>query len=98
MAASKVKNAAQQGNFDVDYVIVYRFADTGEGGKIRNDATFTDSRLEQKSAVAQFEKLIHALSAVGLGTEVRAGDHCSVLIFLKLASERHLNAEVYRSR
>lgn len=43
-------------------------------------------------------KLIQALNDVGLSTEVRNGDNCAVLIFVKIASDRHLRAEVYRSR
>jgi anoctamin-10 len=43
-------------------------------------------------------KLIQALNDVGLATEVRNGDNCSVLIFVKVASNNHLRAEVYRSR
>ena len=35
---------------------------------------------------------------MGLATEVRNGDNCAVLIFVRVASEKHLNAEVYRSR
>lgn len=31
-------------------------------------------------------------------TEVRNGDNCAVLVFVKVASARHLEAEVYRSR
>jgi anoctamin-10 len=52
----------------------------------------------QEKAEAQFVQLIQALSDVGLITEVRNGDHCAVLIFVKSASEKHLNAEVYRCR
>jgi hypothetical protein len=33
-----------------------------------------------------------------LATEVRNGDNCAVLIFVKAALENHLQAEVYRSR
>ena len=49
-------------------------------------------------AEAQFVKLIEALNSVGLATEVRNGDDCAVLIFVKVASDTHLKAEVYRSR
>jgi anoctamin-10 len=38
------------------------------------------------------------LASVGLSTEVRTGENCSLLIFVRIASEAHLNAEVYRSR
>ncbi|TVY40027.1 Uncharacterized protein LSUB1_G004062 [Lachnellula subtilissima] len=68
-------------NFDVDYVIDYRFATTSK-----------------TAAETQFIKLIEALHNVGLATEVRNGDNCALLIFIKVASERHLKAEVYRSR
>jgi anoctamin-10 len=43
-------------------------------------------------------KLIEALNNVGLSTEVRYGDNCSLLVFVKVASDRHLQEEVYRSR
>jgi anoctamin-10 len=52
----------------------------------------------QEKAEAQFVQLIQALNDVGLTTEVRNGDNCAVLIFLKVASEKYLDAEVYRSR
>ncbi|KAH8779083.1 plasma membrane stress response protein-like protein [Hyaloscypha sp. PMI_1271] len=68
-------------NFDVDYVIDYRFATT-----------------PKPQAEAQFVKLIQALNDVGLTTEVRNGDNCAVLVFVKVASDRHLEAEVYKSR
>ncbi|RDL31391.1 Plasma membrane stress response protein-like protein [Venustampulla echinocandica] len=68
-------------NFDVDYVIDYRFATTSKS-----------------QAVAQFTKLIEALSDAGLATEVRNGDNGAVLVFVKAASETRLRAEVYRSR
>lgn len=43
-------------------------------------------------------KLIHALDEVGLATEVRNGDNCTVLVFVKVASEKRLESEVYRAR
>ncbi|KAG4412738.1 hypothetical protein IFR04_014135 [Cadophora malorum] len=46
----------------------------------------------------QFIKLIEALNNVGLATEVRNSENCSLLIFVKVASDKHLKAEVYRSR
>ncbi|TVY14336.1 Uncharacterized protein LARI1_G007748 [Lachnellula arida] len=72
---------AMNTNFEVDFVIDYRFATTSK-----------------TAAEAQFVNLIEALNNVGLATEVRNGDNCAVLIFIKVASERHLKAEVYRSR
>ncbi|KAG9229878.1 plasma membrane stress response protein-like protein [Amylocarpus encephaloides] len=79
-ANSKPGNALHT-NFDVDYVIDYRFATTNK-----------------RQAVAQFVKLIQCLNDVGLATEVRNGDNCGVLIFVKIESDMHLRAEVYRSR
>lgn len=43
-------------------------------------------------------KLVEALTDVGLDAEVRNGDHCALLIFVKVASAGLLDAEVYRSR
>ena len=45
-----------------------------------------------------FEELVHKLASVGLATEVRNGDDHSVLIFVKVGSEEHMFAEIYRSR
>lgn len=58
----------------------------------------TNSAIDQAKAEARFTKLIQNLASVGLATEVRTGDNCAVLIFIKAAQEKHLNAEVYRSR
>lgn len=66
---------------DTDYVIVYRFADTG-----KSEATRT------------FRNLVGRLASLGLTTEVRNGDNHSVLIFAKMASDKHLYGEIYRSR
>lgn len=55
-------------------------------------------RTEKSKAIAQFEKLVEALSSVGLQTEVRNGDSHSVLLFARVASDEHLYGEVYRSR
>lgn len=38
------------------------------------------------------------MNGIGLTTEVRNGDNCTLLIFVKAASEKHLQAEVYRAR
>ncbi|QSZ30947.1 hypothetical protein DSL72_000506 [Monilinia vaccinii-corymbosi] len=68
-------------NFEVDFVIDYRFATTN-----------------REQAEAQFVKLIEALNDAGLMTEVRNGDNCALLIFIKIASSSHLRSKVYRSR
>lgn len=57
---------------------------------------FTD--IDTSKAIADLEKLIHSLASVGLATEVRNGDKQSLLVFVKVASERALLGEVYRSR
>lgn len=54
--------------------------------------------IDKVKAEREFEELIKALNDVGLATEVRNGDNFAVLIFVKVASDRHLRAEVYRSR
>ncbi|KAG4027089.1 hypothetical protein MFRU_033g00590 [Monilinia fructicola] len=72
---------ALNSNYEVDFVIDYRFATTNK-----------------VQAEEQFVKLIEALNDVGLMTEVRHGDNCALLIFIKTASSRHLRSEVYRSR
>ena len=80
MAHAHVGNALHS-NFDVDYVITYRFLNT--------------TKVE---ASEKFTKLAQALGQVGLTTEVRNGQNCSLLIFVKPASNRVLNSHVYRSR
>ena len=46
----------------------------------------------------QFEKLVHALDRVGLRVEVRNGRNNSVLVFVRIKSQRKFMAEIYRSR
>ncbi|KAI9676656.1 MAG: hypothetical protein M1829_002973 [Trizodia sp. TS-e1964] len=52
----------------------------------------------KSEAEAQFRKLVQALAEVGLDTEVRNGGNLSLLLFLRIASEKHLVAIAYRSR
>lgn len=56
-------------------------------------ATTDKAKAEQK-----FQQLIRALATVGLATEVRTGEDHSLLVFVKVASQAHLYAEIYRSR
>ncbi|KAL8701991.1 MAG: hypothetical protein Q9224_000228 [Gallowayella concinna] len=74
-------NSALHSNFDVDYVITYRFTDT-------NNVDAQDG----------FSALMRALAGVGLATEVRNGDNCSLLVFIRVGSEKRFAHEVYRSR
>lgn len=86
-------------NFDVDYVITYRFHDTS---KYLN--TFTKLSLliwlptDKAEASADFKKLVQALANVGLAIEVRNGENLALLVFVKVASDERLNNAVYRSR
>ncbi|CAJ2512348.1 Uu.00g053630.m01.CDS01 [Anthostomella pinea] len=47
---------------------------------------------------AGFTQLIEALTKVGLASEVRNGDESSVLVFVKVASDKYLNTHIYRER
>ncbi|KFZ06184.1 hypothetical protein V501_07650 [Pseudogymnoascus sp. VKM F-4519 (FW-2642)] len=53
---------------------------------------------DQAETEAAFAKLVDALARVGLETEVRNGDNCAVLVFVRISSHRHLDAEIYRAR
>ncbi|CAI0654129.1 unnamed protein product [Colletotrichum noveboracense] len=53
---------------------------------------------ERTEAEANFVQLIEGLTSVGLTTEVRRGDKHSLLIFVKIASDKFLADQVYRSR
>lgn len=45
-----------------------------------------------------FTSLMQALARAGLATEVRNGDNCCLLVFVKVGSEKRFAQEVYRSR
>ncbi|ERS98925.1 hypothetical protein HMPREF1624_04118 [Sporothrix schenckii ATCC 58251] len=69
-------------NFHVDYVI-----------------HFLIPPKERDEAEAAFIQVIQALASAGFATEVRpGGDRASLLIFCKIASEKLLRAQIYRSR
>ncbi|KAK1759471.1 putative plasma membrane channel protein [Echria macrotheca] len=70
-------------NLDVDYVIHYKIP-------------IADA--EAAEAEAAFVQLIQALGDVGFATEVRNGWKSSLLVFVKIASEKLLNNQVYRYR
>jgi anoctamin-10 len=53
---------------------------------------------ETQEAEAAFIQLIKALADTGFATEVRNGKNGSLLIFVKIASEKLLYAQVYRYR
>ncbi|KAF8453652.1 plasma membrane stress response protein-like protein [Terfezia claveryi] len=60
--------------------------------------SFRFTTADQKRAEAQFERLVHSLDRVGLRVEAREGRHGSVLVFVRIKSQRKFMAEVYRSR
>ena len=86
-------------NFGVDYVITYRFANTCEYS-ITMVSFFLDILILTAKADASrsLEDLVQALARVGFAIEVRNGEGCSLLVFVKVASDERLNNAVYRSR
>ena len=86
-------------NFGVDYVITYRFADTCESS-ISIISFFLDILIltAKTDASRNLEDLVQALARVGFAIEVRNGENCSLLLFVKVASDERLNNAVYRSR
>lgn len=86
-------------NFDVDYVITYRFADTCKSryplARLCHLGSTTTAKAE---ASKSFQDLLQVLATVGLAIEVRNGENCSLLVFVKVASDERLNNAVYRSR
>lgn len=53
---------------------------------------------DKAEARDDFARLVQALARVGLQIEVRNGDNCSLLVFVKPSSNKVLNRHVYRSR
>lgn len=67
----------------VDYVVHYKIPLT---------------KPEAAEAEASFVQLVEALASVGFATEVRNGGKSSLLVFVKIASEKLLRDQVYRYR
>lgn len=65
---------------------------------IRPSQWLTLTASETDEAEASFAQLIEALSSAGFATEVRKGHKSSLLVFVKLASDRLLKTQVYRTR
>lgn len=59
--------------------------------------TYSESA-DSSKAEAAFVQLIEALAGVGLASEVRRGSGSSLLVFVKIASEKLLKQQVYRYR
>jgi len=56
------------------------------------------SATDKTKSITNFESLVHKLARAGLATEVRNGEDHSLLVFIKVASDEHMFAEIYRSR
>ena len=88
-------------NFDVDFVISYRYLGTGIFG-LPSDLPYClssqYSSTDKSEALNEFQKLIQSLAQVGLQTEVRNGENHTILIFVKAANDEALGTAVYRSR
>lgn len=84
-------------NFDTDYVIVYRFVDSSECS-LRDKFSSIHNATGKEDARRGFEKLVQSLAKVGLSTEVRNGEKCSLLVFVRIASDERLQTAVYRAR
>ena len=54
--------------------------------------------IAKADASRSLEDLVQALARVGFTIEVRNGENCSLLLFVKVASDERLNNAVYRSR
>lgn len=86
-------------NMGVDYVVVFRFATTGQYCCTQQAShSLTISPTDKEKASERFKDLTKALASVGLATEVRNGENHSLLVFCKVASEEHMFGEIYRSR
>ena len=99
-ASDVVKSKAR--NLGVDYVISFRFKTTSKLSltciPVFIPSTDLPRYTDQKQAEAQLERLVHSLDRVGLRVEAREGRNGSVLVFVRIKSQRKFMAEVYRSR
>ncbi|KAK3696462.1 hypothetical protein LTR37_017963 [Vermiconidia calcicola] len=59
---------------------------------------FRYATTDKAQAEQRLEEMLERLSGAGLATEVRKGNDHSVLVFIKVGSDEHMNAEIYRSR
>ena len=57
---------------------------------------FTD--VDKTKAQRELELLVQAIARTGLDVEVRNGDKCSLLLFIKAADQKRFNNEVYKYR
>ncbi|GAM84089.1 hypothetical protein ANO11243_020810 [Dothideomycetidae sp. 11243] len=73
---------------------------TGAHGNMGVDyvISFRFADTEKDKALTRFNKLVEKLASVGLSTEVRCGDSHSLLVFIRVTSEDHMNGQAYRSR
>ena len=88
-------------NYGVDYVVVYKYDLKGMPLTTPSDHSSTgiDSiGTDKPKAAIDLDRLLSKLSHAGLATEVRNGENHTLLIFVKVASDEHMHAEIYRSR
>lgn len=60
--------------------------------------TESDWTIAKSEAQQGLERLIQALARVGLQTTIRAGENCSILVFVKAADDERFKNEVYKQR
>ena len=99
IAIMSLERNTLHGNWNVDFVIVYRFSETSESRNRTARRYLTRlTFIAKKDASRSFENLVQALARVGLAIQVRNGENCSLLVFVKVVSDDRLNNAVYRSR
>ncbi|KAK5169460.1 uncharacterized protein LTR77_005436 [Saxophila tyrrhenica] len=59
---------------------------------------FKYATTDKAQAEQRLEEMLERLSGAGLATEVRKGDDHSLLVFIKVGSKEHMQAEIYRNR
>ena len=65
----------------------------------RQDSVLYNQTLTATAEASRdFRNLVQELARVGLAIEVRNGENCSLLVFVKVASDERLNNAVYRFR
>ena len=89
---------ALHANFDVDYVITYSIHNTCRQLCSPQLLRLIGQSAAKAVASANFQNLVQDLARVGLAIEVRNGENCSLLVFVKVATDERLNIASYRFR
>lgn len=107
MAIRKSSSEGSATNNAVDYVLVYNFSSLGiyspislllDPPPLLDKAHQSFFYTDKETASTRFEKLITALSKVGIESEVRNGNEGTVLVLARASNEKVLGTVVYRSR